>query len=102
MRPRPGWPPELRAAQLVAAGAGAAVLLVWAAVGPATARPWPGDPSPASMSMPTTRDRAPGAEARTPTALPLSPVGAQFVRGDNLTGAGVAAPDWIPGLKEGV
>jgi hypothetical protein len=99
VRLRPDRPPLLSAAQLVAAGAGAVVLLVWAAAGPAAARPWPEDPSPASTTA--TRDRAPGAEARTPAALPLSRVGAQFVRGDNLTGAGVAAPDWIPGLKEG-
>lgn len=32
----------------------------------------------------------------TPTSFPLSRVGTQFLRCDNLTGEGVSAPVWIP------
>ena len=63
----------------------AAVALV--AVGftalPASARPDPGQPlgSPVATSE---------------SLCALSRVGAQFVRCDNLTGNGVAAPGWVP------
>jgi hypothetical protein len=34
-----------------------------------------------------------------PRFEPLERVGTQFVRGDNLTGAGVPAPAWVPVLS---
>jgi hypothetical protein len=36
-----------------------------------------------------------------PSSCPLMRVGTQFVRCDNLTGAGVSAPPWIPELPSG-
>jgi len=62
--------------------AGAAFLSL-AAAGPAGARP---EPAP---SAPTVQSSA---------AQPclLTRIGDQFVRCDNLTGAGVAAPSWVP------
>jgi hypothetical protein len=36
-----------------------------------------------------------------PGNCPLTRIGTQFVRCDNLTGAGVSAPPWIPELASG-
>jgi hypothetical protein len=62
----------------------AAALLVGAAlVTPAAARPDPGPPPQ---------------QQETSTSCPLSRVGTQFVRCDNLTGDGAAAPAWVAQL----
>ena len=79
---------------------GAALLLVaaaaTAAAAPAAARPWPDDPAPRVRVGPADDRLDPaGASGR---SAPLRRVGTQFVRGDLLTGAGVAAPSWIPEL----
>lgn len=60
----------------------ATVLLLGATLAaPAAARQ---DPGPAPEQKPTS------------TSCPLTRVGTQFVRCDNLTGNGVSAPLWIP------
>jgi len=64
---------------LVAAGA----VLATAAAGAATARPEPAPEPPAVQSARIGQ-------------CPLERIGHQFVRCDDLTGAGVAAPAWIP------
>lgn len=65
----------------VATTAGA--LLALAAVGTATARP---EPAPAAPTMQSERIGG----------CPLTRVGDQLVRCDDLTGAGVPAPSWVP------
>lgn len=61
-----------------------AIFVAGAAVSPAAAIQDPGTPV-----------AKPGPSAQ-PTNCPLTRVGVQFVRCDNLTGAGVSAPEWIP------
>jgi hypothetical protein len=63
--------------------AGAAFLSL-AAAGPAGARPEPAPPAPTVQYSAFGHD------------CPLTRIGDQFVRCDNLTGAGVAAPPWVP------
>lgn len=65
------------------AAAVAAILLAGLAATPAPARPDPGDPIRFSSYD---------------LKCPLSRIDAQFVRCDNLTGAGVAAPGSVPML----
>jgi hypothetical protein len=67
------------------AAAAAATIIVGLAAAPATARPDPGPPPiPDRISCDLN--------------CPLSRIGTQLVRGDNLTGAGVTAPEWVPEL----
>jgi hypothetical protein len=63
------------------AGAASVVLLLTVGVSIAEASPTLEQPSPTS-----------------PGSCPLQRIGTQFVRCDNLTGAGVPAPQWIPEL----
>ena len=68
----------------------ASILLLTTASPVASARPDPGVPIP---------------DVRTvvgPKNCPLMRVGTQLVRCDDLTGAGVSAPLWIPQLTSGV
>jgi len=60
-----------------------AAFLSLAAAGPAGARPEPAPPAQSVQSSPAQR-------------CLLTRIGDQFVRCDNLTGAGVAAPSWMP------
>jgi hypothetical protein len=50
-------------------------------------------------------EASPAPDPVTPTTsarnCPLTRVGTQFVRCDNLTGAGVRAPQWVPELPSG-
>jgi hypothetical protein len=64
-----------------AATAATTALLIVASALPAAARPDPGDPLPPQSSR-----------------CPLQRIGRQLVRCDNLTGAGVSAPSWVPQL----
>jgi hypothetical protein len=66
--------------------AAAAALLAGFAATTAAARPDPGPPRTTQLPSNTQE-------------CPLSRVGTQFVRCDNLTGAGVTAPVWIPELN---
>ncbi|GAA2024009.1 hypothetical protein GCM10009819_03580 [Agromyces tropicus] len=67
--------------------ASAAALLTAIAAAPAVARPEPGpEPAPAVVAV---------ERADAPVCL-LERIDAQFVRCDDLTGAGVPAPSWIP------
>jgi hypothetical protein len=52
----------------------------------ASARPDPADVKPHGVVLP-------------PMSCPLERIGTQLVRCDNFTGAGVAAPAWIPELE---
>jgi hypothetical protein len=65
-----------------AAAAAATTIMAGLAAIPATARPDPGPPAPDRFSSPGT--------------CLLSRVGTQYVKCDNLTGAGVPAPAWVP------
>ncbi|MEU1973265.1 hypothetical protein ABZ477_16555 [Microbacterium sp. NPDC019599] len=68
--------------RFAALAAGAALLVSLSAAPAAFARPEPQPPSiPVSVYGPYPA---------------LERIGTQFVRGDNLTGAGVSAPEWIP------
>jgi hypothetical protein len=58
---------------------------------PATARPDPGPRLDRQVTTATTSTTSPEDEGR----CPLRRVGTQFVRCDNLTGNGVAAPAWV-------
>jgi hypothetical protein len=58
---------------------------------PASARPDPGPTLDRQTSTATTSTTAPEDEGR----CPLRRVGTQYVRCDNLTGNGVAAPAWV-------
>jgi hypothetical protein len=69
-----------RTGVLVLAGA---AFLSLAAVGPASAIP---EPAPSPHAVQHTQSRS----------CALTRIGEQFVRCDNLTGAGVPAPSWIP------
>ena len=69
--PRPEW---------AAAAALSALLIVGVGVFPAAARQDPGTLSVPSVSP----------------YCPLTRIGIQFVRCDNLTGAGAPAPAWVP------
>jgi hypothetical protein len=64
------------------AAAAAATIIAGLAVAPATARPDPGEPIPNRFSSDDN--------------CLLSRVGTQYVKCDNLTGAGVPAPAWVP------
>lgn len=66
-------------ARLLALSAGVAVLLVGTGVAPATAGQGAGSPVTGHSAT-----------------CPLMRIGTQFVRCDNLTGAGVRAPSWVP------
>jgi hypothetical protein len=66
------------------AAAAAATLLASLAAIPAAARPDPGEPIP--IRFPSYNN------------CPLSRIGTQLVRCDNLTGGGVEAPVWVPEL----
>ncbi len=62
-------------------------------VSSAFALPDPGEPgSPGAVHQ----TNAPDSVATTLGVKLLERIGTQFVRGDNLTGAGVPAPDWVP------
>jgi hypothetical protein len=63
------------------AGGALVVLLLTVGVSVAEASPIHDQPTPTS-----------------PGSCPLQRIGTQFVRCDNLTGAGVPAPEWIPEL----
>ncbi|MDJ0335993.1 hypothetical protein QMG83_12225 [Salinibacterium sp. G-O1] len=62
----------------------AALLVAGVGVSPAAARQDPGTLGGSSIS------------SAQPGGCPLTRVGTQFMRCDNLTGAGVRAPAWIP------
>ncbi|WP_438855531.1 hypothetical protein [Agromyces sp. M3QZ16-3] len=65
----------------------AAALLSALTAAPAIARPEPApEPTPTVVSVQVADD----------DRCPLRRVGTQFVRCDDLTGAGVPAPSWIP------
>jgi len=66
------------------AAAAAATIIAGLVAIPATARPDPGPQIPNRISCDLN--------------CPLSRIGTQLVRGDNLTGAGVTAPMWVPQL----
>ena len=66
------------------AAAAAATIIAGLAAIPATARPDPGEPAPVRPS--------------TDWTCPLQRIDTQLVRCDNLTGAGVTAPSWVPEL----
>jgi hypothetical protein len=74
---------QLRA-RCAAAGA-AATIIAGLAAAPATARPDPGEPIRIRLSS----------DERN---CPLSRIGTQLVRCDDLTGGGVPAPVWVPEL----
>jgi hypothetical protein len=65
-----------------AAAAAATTIIAGLAAIPATARPDPGPPVPDRFSS--------------DDSCLLSRVGTQYVKCDNLTGAGVPAPAWVP------
>ena len=67
------------------AAAAAATIIAGLAAIPATARPEPGPPVQVRICS---DDRN----------CPLQRIGTQLIRGDNLTGAGVTAPVWVPKL----
>jgi hypothetical protein len=71
--------------------AATALLLTSAAALPASARQ---DPGPASGYTATTPTQ--------PQTCPLTRLGTQLVRCDNLTGAGAPAPLWVPAWSPGV
>ncbi|MDQ0575460.1 hypothetical protein [Agromyces albus] len=73
-------PSIIRTGVFIVAGA---AFLSLAAAGPASARP--DTPPPASIVQSSPAQRC-----------QLTRIGNQFVRCDNLTGAGVAAPSWVP------
>ena len=84
-----------RATRALTAAVGVAALLIGSAATPAAARPDdPAQPHGVVVDSPDAPATA------TLVALPLRRVGAHLVRGDNLTGAGVPAPAWIPELTE--
>jgi len=67
-----------------AVAAAAATIIAGLSAIPATARPESGEPI---------RDRFSSSDS-----FPLNRIGTQLVRGDNLTGGGIAAPLWVPQL----
>lgn len=73
--------PRTLSASVLAVAAGA--LLATAAAGAAAARP---DAPPEPVSV----------QSVSHAKCPLTRVGTQFTRCDDLTGAGVPAPSWIP------
>jgi hypothetical protein len=71
---------------------GMTALLVGSAAAPASARPWSGDSLPSqSVAASDNGTTNPGHGN-----CALRRVGTQLVRCDSLTGAGVAAPPWVP------
>ena len=66
------------------AAAAAATIIAGLAAIPATARPDPGEPAQVRFSSDWN--------------CPLNRIDTQLVRCDNLTGAGVTAPVWVPEL----
>ena len=92
-RPNPTKGPIMNIKVIISTGALAMILAGGTSVLPASAFPDPGEPG------------QPGTPLRYPYVcvvnhstgpLPLARIGTQYVRGDNLTGAGVPAPDWVP------
>ncbi len=73
----------------------AAALFVVATAAPAMAVPIPGPPLGSGSAAGTVGVRT-VTDHGTATTCPLSRVGTQLVRCDNLTGNGVEAPLWIP------
>jgi hypothetical protein len=87
--------------------AATATMLMLSSAPSAAARPWPGDPQPQLPDALTRHDQLCASQLDATVAnmkvrvwtdanCPLRRVGSQFVRCDNLTGAGVAAPSWVP------
>ena len=72
------------ATRTAARGALTIAVIVVSVAGPADARQDPGTPNPSASTIQPTRH------------CPLTRVGTQFVRCDDLTGAGVAASPWVP------
>ena len=70
-------------------GAAATALLAVTAAIPAQAKPDPGEPTGSSTAVIQT------ANWQEPRNCPLRRVDTQFVRCDDLTGAGVPAPRWV-------
>jgi hypothetical protein len=66
----------------IAVALAAASLVAFGATTPASARP---EPAPAAADV-----------HFDPRHCPLTRLGTQFVRCDDLTGAGVSAPSWVP------
>jgi hypothetical protein len=58
--------------------------------------------SPAGASMQPRLPRSTSISALGSGNCPLDRVGTQYVRCDNLTGAGVSAPSWVPELEGSV
>jgi hypothetical protein len=82
-------------------------MLMLSSASSAAARPWPGDPPPRLPDALTRHDQLCASRLDATVAnmkvrvwtdnnCPLRRVGSQFVRCDNLTGAGVTAPSWVP------
>lgn len=69
--------------RIAARGALAIAVIVVSAAGPADARQDPGSLNPSASAIQPTRH------------CPLTRVGTQFTRCDDLTGAGVPAPSWV-------
>ena len=81
---------------LCAAATATATATATTAAAAAVARPWPDDPASLVRVGLAHEGLGPGAASGRPAQLRR--VGTQFVRGDDLTGAGVAAPGWITEL----
>ena len=79
--------------QIISTGALAVVLFTGTSVIPASALPDPDEPG-----QPGTHLYHPGVQVPMPSTgvRLLARIGTQYVRGDDLTGAGVPAPEWIP------
>ena len=76
-----------------AAAALTVAIIVSTSASPASAIPWPGEPN---ESQPVHQMQAPCGSSISWGTRRLERIGTQFVRGDDLTGAGVAAPGWVP------
>lgn len=72
------------ATRTVARGAFTVAVIAVSVAGPADARQDPGTPNLSTSAIQPTRH------------CPLTRVATQFVRCDDLTGAGVPAPSWVP------
>ncbi|WP_448003295.1 hypothetical protein [Agromyces bauzanensis] len=77
---------------IISTGALAVLLVAGTSVIPASALPDPGEPD-----QPGTPLYHPGVDVLYYYTGPrlLARIGTQYVRGDDLTGAGVPAPDWV-------
>jgi hypothetical protein len=76
----------------------AVIISLGAGTGPASARQDPGTPPGGRQVAPNARAIPSMAELRAGLRCPLRRVGTQYVRCDNLTGAGAKAPAWVPEL----